>query len=199
MTNSGELRLTRCSETDAFLRGMIFRMGLLTDTDNRWSVVVSHHSVLIRRRLEDVFRYVATDFFDNYPQWSPEVCELEKLTAGDMAVGVKARQVRLDAGYRSEALFRVTEFECGHMLRFTSLSQPRFEVCYRFEHADVDTRLTFEFRTDLPLYLLPVRGYLEKVIRQGGGRVVTNLKMLLEAEEEAAVDDLRPGCPANRQ
>jgi hypothetical protein len=163
-------------------------MGLLTETDNKWSVVDSHHSVLIRRGLEDVFRYVATDFFDNYPKWSPEVCELEKLTTGQMAVGVKARQVRLDAVYRSEALFRVTEFERGRILRFTSLSQPRFEVCYRFERVDVDTRLSFDFRTDLPLYLLPVRGYLEKIIRQGGRRVVSNLKTLLEAEAEVAVE-----------
>jgi hypothetical protein len=163
-------------------------MGVLTATDNRWSVIDSHHNILIRRRLEDVFRFVATDFFDNYPRWSPEVCELEKLTAGEMAVGVKARQVRLDAGYRSEALFRVTQFERGHILRFTSLSKPRFEVCYRFDRVDIDTRLSFDFRTELPLYLLPVRGYLEKIIRQGGRRVVTNLKMLLEAEAEAAME-----------
>jgi hypothetical protein len=163
-------------------------MGLLTEADNKWSVIDSHHCVLIRRRLEYVFRFVATDFFDNYPRWSPEVCELEKLTAGEMAVGVQARQVRLDAGYRSEALFRVTEYERGHVLRFTSLSQPRFEVCYRFERVDVDTRLSFDFRTDLPLYLLPVRIYLENIIRQGGNRVVANLKVLLEAEAEAAVE-----------
>jgi hypothetical protein len=61
-------------------------------------------------------------------------------------------------------------------------------VCYRFERVDVDTRLSFDFRTDLPLYLLPVRIYLENIIRQGGNRVVANLKVLLEAEAEAAVE-----------
>ncbi|MGD2052893.1 MAG: SRPBCC family protein [Gammaproteobacteria bacterium] len=142
---------------------------------------------MIRRELEDVFRFVATEFFDNYLKWSPEVCQLEKLTAGEMRVGVKARQVRLDAGYRSEALFQVVDFKPDQVLRFTSLSKPRFEVCYRFEHVAADTRLSFDFRADLPLYLLPLSGYIEKIIGQSGRRVVANLKTMLEADAESTM------------
>jgi len=150
-------------------------------------VVESRNSVLIRREPEDVFRFVATEFFDNYPKWSPEVRQLEKLTAGEMRVGVKARQVRLDAGYRSEALFQVADFKPDQILRFISLSKPRFEVCYRFERVAADTRLSFDFRADLPLYLLPVSGYIEKIIRQSGRDVVANLKTMLETDAEGAV------------
>jgi hypothetical protein len=67
-----------------------------------------HNSVLINRSIEDVYRFIAVDFFENYQKWSPEVCELEQLTCGEMRVGVTGRQVRYDRGYRSEAYFRVT-------------------------------------------------------------------------------------------
>jgi hypothetical protein len=152
----------------------------MPEVDKKWLIVSSHDSVLLRRGLEDVFQYIAVDFFNNYPLMSPEVCELEKITPGEIRVGVTARQVRIDEGYRSEALFRVAELDPLRKLRFTSLSKPDFEVCYLFEPVSSSTRVTFNFQTVLPVYLLPFRRRIEKVIKRGGERVVANLKTLLE-------------------
>ncbi|MBT8119430.1 MAG: polyketide cyclase [Gammaproteobacteria bacterium] len=152
----------------------------MPEVNKKWSIVSSHDSVLLNRGLEDVFQFIAMDFFNNYQLISPQVCELEKITPGDIRVGVIARQVRIDEGYRSEALFRVSELVPMRKLRFTSLSKPDFEVCYLFEQVGPGTRVTFKFDTVLAVYMLPFRGHIEKIIKRGGKQVVANLRVLLE-------------------
>jgi hypothetical protein len=149
------------------------------------AMLCSHNTVLINRRIEDVYQFIAVDFFENYQKWSPEVCELEQLSSGEMRVGVTGRQVRYDRGYRSEAYFRVTEMMPLRELRFTSLSKPEFDVCYLFEPAAAATRLTFNFQLSPPLLMLPLHGLIEDVIEQGGRRVITNLQTLLETDVDA--------------
>ena len=139
----------------------------------------SHHSTVIRRSVEDVYQFVAIDFFRNYQKWSPEVSELEQITIGAMRVGVTGRQVRYDRGYRSEATFRVTRMTPLRELRFASLTKPEFDVCYRFEPTDTDTRISFEFKLRLPLFMLPLRERVAETVEQGGGRVVSNIRRLL--------------------
>jgi len=139
----------------------------------------SHHSTVIRRSVEDVYQFVAIDFFRNYQKWSPEVSELEQITTGAMRVGVTGRQVRYDRGYRSEATFRVTRMTPLRELRFASLTKPEFDVCYRFEPTDTDTRISFEFKLRLPLFMLPLRERVAETVEQGGGRVVSNIRRLL--------------------
>ena len=148
-------------------------------------MLCSQNSVLINRCVEDVYRFIAVDFFENYQKWSPEVCELEQLTCGEMRVGVTGRQVRYDHGYRSEAYFRVTVMMPLRELRFTSLSKPEFDVCYLFEPVAAATRLTFNFQLKPPLLMLPLHGVIEDVVKRGGRRVVTNLQTLLETDKDA--------------
>jgi len=148
-------------------------------------MLCSHNTVLINRSIEDVYDFIAVGFFENYQKWSPEVCELEQLTCGEMRVGVTGRQVRYDRGYRSEAYFRVTAMRPLRELRFTSLSKPDFDVCYLFEPAAAATRLTFDFQLRAPLMMLPLHSLIEDIIEQGGRRVVTNLQTLLETDAAA--------------
>jgi len=140
----------------------------------------TENSILIRRRVEDVYQFVAIDFFDNYPRWSPQVRELEKLSRGPMRVGVIGRQVRTDGGYRSEARFQVTHFTPLLELRFASMTKPRFEVRYRFARVASGTRLTFNFNLELPFLIRPLRHRVGEVVKGGGSRVLHNLKTLLE-------------------
>ena len=146
-----------------------------------------HNSVLIHRDIEDVYRYIAVDFFDNYQRWCPEVCELEKVTPGDMQVGIIGRQVRCDHGYRSEAYFKVTRLEPQREIHFASLSKPDFNVCYRFEPVAMATQVTFEFKIKPPLMGLPFRGRMREAMQQGGERVVANLQTLLEAGADVSM------------
>ena len=151
------------------------------------------HSILIRRNIEDVYRFVALDFFDNYPKWSPELLELEQLTSGPMRVGVNGRQVRCDDGYRYAAQFRVTGMLPQRELSFTSTSKPHFEVCYRFAPELASTRLTFAFRLQPTLVMLPFQNRIRGIIAQGGERVVANLRALLESGADESISGAPPG------
>ena len=143
-------------------------------------LIHSHHKTEVHRSIEDVYQFVAVDFFRNYRRWSPEVSELEQITAGAMRVGVTGRQVRHDQGYRSEAMFRVTRMTPLLELRFASLTKPEFDVCYRFESLSRITRIHFDFRLRLPLAMLPLHERIATIVDQSGSRVVGNLRALLD-------------------
>ena len=143
-------------------------------------LIHSHHRTVIHRSIEDVYQFVAVDFFRNYRRWSPEVSELEQITAGAMRVGMTGRQVRDDHGYRSEATFRVTRMKPLHELRFASLTKPEFDVYYRFEPVSSSTRIQFDFRLKLPLAMLPLHERIASIVDQSGNRVVGNIRALLD-------------------
>ncbi len=145
------------------------------------SLLQSHHHIVIHRSIEDVYQFVAVDFFHNYRKWAPEVSELQQTSAGAMRVGITGRQVRVDQGYRSEAVFRVTRMTELRELRFASISRPEFDVCYRFEPLASDTRISFDFKLKLPLMMLPFRDRVAQFVEQGGSRVVSNIRELLHA------------------
>jgi len=153
----------------------------------------TQNTIMISRKLPDVYRFVAVEFFDNYQKWSPEVCELEKLTYGEMRVGVEGRQTRHDEGHRSEARFRVTHLVSLRELRFASLSKPRFDVRYLFEPAPCGARLIFRFQLQLPVLMLPLRRRIADSVERGSERVVRNIKTLLESGTvEPKVADIAP-------
>ena len=158
--------------------------------DTLTTMLQTENSILIRRRIEDVYQFVATDFFETYPRWSPQVSELEKLSSGPMRVGVVGRQVRSDGGYRSEARFQVTHFTPLLELRFASMTKPGFEVHYRFEPVACDTRLTFNFNLELPFLIRPLRHRVGEVVKRGGSCVLHNLKILLETAPALDGDEL---------
>ncbi|MGB5601998.1 MAG: SRPBCC family protein, partial [Gammaproteobacteria bacterium] len=158
------------------------RMRSTTQVEMKPALLRSHNNIMIKRKVEDVYQFVAVDFFQNYRKWSPEVSELEQITRGAMRVGVTGRQVRYDLGYRSEATFRVTRLLPLRELRFASLSIPEFDVCYRFEPVTDATRLSFEFQLRLPLLMLPLQSRVDDIIKRGGNGVVNNLQALLEAD-----------------
>lgn len=144
----------------------------------------SHNSIVIKRSIEDVYQFVAVDFFANYQKWSPEVCELEQLTGGRMRVGVTGRQVRRDHGYLSEAYFRVTQMTPLRDLHFSSLSEPCFDVRYLFEPVAGATRLTFDFELTPSLAMLPFQSLVQNAVTQGGRRTVANLQTILQSDDE---------------
>ncbi len=81
-------------------------------------------SAEIERPVTTVFEFVAVEFFDNYPRWSPEVRELEPLDGNAVQAGIRARQVRVDRGRRSETVFRVTDLEPYRRVRFEGTPPP---------------------------------------------------------------------------
>ena len=153
------------------------------------AMIRAESSVLIQRPVEAVFQFVAVDFFENYRNWSPEVVELEKTSAGALCRGSTGRQVRCDGGHRSESHFRVTTYEPLRAIGFTSMSGPRYLVDYRFQPVASATRVTFSFQLEPELFLRPFQRLLDGAVRRGSDRVVRNLKRLLEAGVASAASE----------
>ncbi len=59
----------------------------------------------------EVFRFVATEHFDNHPRWDPSVVEMAATSPGPMHQGATARLVRSDGGKRTEGVMTVTEYQ----------------------------------------------------------------------------------------
>ena len=66
---------------------------------------------VIDRPPEDVFRFLATDHFQNHRTWDPAVEQMTPTSPGPMAKGATARLVRRDRGKAVEGTITVTEYE----------------------------------------------------------------------------------------
>jgi hypothetical protein len=68
-----------------------------------------------------VFRFVATDHFQNHPTWDPAVTSITQTSPGPMGVGTTARLVRTDRGRRVDGTMEVTEYQ--PVSSFTAVSR----------------------------------------------------------------------------
>ena len=156
---------------------------------NESSPVVASASVVVYRRAEEVFKFIGEDFFTNYPRWSPEVQELKQISGGPIKAGVRARQVRVDQGHRTESTFVVTIFQRAQRICFEGVSS-----AYRCDYELMalnpvsSTRLTFTFELPkLELFMRPFEKLIRVVAQDGAERTVRNLKRLIEADNTACV------------
>ena len=139
-------------------------------------------STLIARPAEQVFNFIAVDFFKNYERWSPEVVSLKPLSQGPVRIGTTCRQVRIDQGRRTESTFRVSRLEPGKHVEFEGTSSP-FRVCYQLDPTAEKTRLTFTFELSrLELFMRPFEKLIRIAMTEGAESVVRNIKRLIETE-----------------
>lgn len=146
---------------------------------------------VVERPQQAVFDFVATDFFRNYPRWSPEVRELAALSPGPLRVGSLGRQVRVDFGRRTEATFRVTRLEPGALIGFEGLSSP-FTIAYAFTPFGTHTRVTLTFQLlRLEFYMRPFERLIRSAVRDSVGATVRQLKSLAEREIAAPAAEVQ--------
>lgn len=149
--------------------------------------VVGKSNALINSSSDKLFEFIGNNLLDNYPRWSPEVRELEKLTDGPVKQGTLCRQVRIDQGNRSESTFKVNVFESGSRICFEGVSNP-----YRCDYAiepvnETACRITFIFELlDLELHMKPFEKLVRIAIQDGTDRTVHNIKKLIEAESPSS-------------
>lgn len=138
-------------------------------------------SAVIACPIGGVFEFVGHGFFQNYPRWSPQVVELEPLTAGPIGAGTAARQVTLDRGIRTESTFEITMFGPPRLLGIQGLSEP-FKSFYEFEEKScASTRVLFTFELEeRALFMRPFETLIRSALEQGALRTVENLKQLVE-------------------
>jgi hypothetical protein len=68
-------------------------------------------SQVIDRPPAEVFRFVATEHFQNHPKWDPAVTSITKTFPGPIRVGTTARLVRTDRGRQLQGSMEVTEYQ----------------------------------------------------------------------------------------
>ena len=151
-------------------------------------MVKTQADILIERAPPRVFKFVADDFFLNYPRWSPEVQFLEALTAGPIQVGWRGRQIRLDHGRRTDSEFRVTVFEPERRLSFEGTTSG-YRIDYQFEPCAVRTRICFTFELlEIGMAMQPFRNMIRNKVQQTTDRMAANLKCLIECELSPGAD-----------
>ncbi|NBQ67712.1 MAG: polyketide cyclase [Nitrosomonadaceae bacterium] len=153
-------------------------LGLFKD-----SPVIGKASAIIRSPTDKLFNFIGNDLLINYPRWSPEVKELEKLTDGPIKLGTVCRQVRVDQGNRSESTFKVKFFDIGARICFEGVSNP-YRCDYVIESVNAsDSRITFIFELlSLDLHVRPFEKLVRIAVQDGTERTVKNIKKLIEAE-----------------
>ncbi|MGR8941821.1 MAG: SRPBCC family protein [Gammaproteobacteria bacterium] len=140
-------------------------------------------SIVIDRPVDRVFHFIAVDFFENYPRWSPEVQELKLLSAPPLQLHSLVRQVRIDNGQRSESTFKVTSFKANQKLVFEGVSNA-YRCSYDFipKNPYAATEITFTFELlKLELFMLPFEKLIRIAVQDGAKRTVRNLKRLIES------------------
>ena len=154
-------------------------LGLFKD-----SPVIGKASAIIQSPSDKLFNFIGIDLLINYPRWSPEVKELEKLTDGAIKQGTICRQVRIDQGNRSESIFKVKIFDSGTRICFEGVSNP-YRCDYVIESVNSsDSQLTFIFELlSLDLHVRPFEKLVRIAVQDGTERTVKNIKKLIEAEQ----------------
>jgi len=146
------------------------------------TVVKARASTLITATPQQVFEFIAVNFEQNYPRWSPEVKALEMLTPSPLRLGTQARQVRVDQGRQSNSTFSVTAFEPPRRVSFAE-GNDQFRTDYQVDPLGQQTRLTFAFELRrMELYMRPFEKLIRVAIQDGAERVVRNIKSLIERE-----------------
>ncbi len=140
-------------------------------------------SIVINQPVDKVFNFIAVDFFENYPRWSPEVQELELLSPPPLQLNSLVRQVRIDNGQRSESTFKITTFKVCEKLVFEGVSNA-YRCTYDFTptNQSANTHVTFMFELlKLELFMLPFEKLIHIAVEEGAKRTVRNLKNLIES------------------
>lgn len=140
--------------------------------------------IIVNRPVEKVFNFIAVDFFENYPRWSPEVKDLELLSEPPLQLNSLVRQVRVDNGQRSESTFRITAYHVNRKLIFEGVSNA-YRCSYDFSSSDFSaaTEVSFCFELlKLELFMLPFEKLIRIAVQDGATRTVRNLKNLIELD-----------------
>lgn len=149
-------------------------------------MISARSQINIGHPVSKVYAFVVTDFFKNYPRWSPEVVELEAIGEKNIALGARGRQIRVDQGRRSETRFQVTELVDNKRAVFDGDLQAKFAIRYNFEAInDHECLLVFEFELKkLDFFMMPFQKLIKLAIQDGAERTIRNIKRLIEFDSK---------------
>jgi Polyketide cyclase / dehydrase and lipid transport len=141
-------------------------------------------SVVIKANSEEVFSFVAENFFLNYSKWAPEVVELEPLDGNKVFVGAKGRQVREDNDSLVESIFELIEYNPSSIFILQGLNSP-YKHTYVIESEDqnTQTRLTFKFDLlEIEIFMRPFEKLIRVAIEDGAENTVEKIRDLISTQ-----------------
>lgn len=143
-------------------------------------VTVESH-IVIHQPVEKVFRYVAIDFFVNYPRWMPSIVGSEKTSEGPIGNGTTGRQVFQEGRQRLETSLQVSDYEPNRKISIFNSSGPYLKLGFQFEPVQEGTHLICMVELEVKGPIRWFRPLLTRRARQVARRIVINLRDRLEA------------------
>lgn len=140
-------------------------------------------SINIDKPSQEVFSFIADNFFENYPKWASDVVQLEPLDSNQVFVGNKAKQFRDDNGTIVESVFEITEYQPYIKFMFQGLTSP-YKHIYSIDYDSENNKsqLTFRFEIlEIDVFMKPFQKLIRIAIEDGAESSVENIKQLLEA------------------
>ncbi len=142
-------------------------------------------TIIIDRPVNEVFDFVAVNFFTNYPKWAPEVVEFEPLNGTVVEIGSQARQLRYDQAQEAETILQVTTFKANEQLIIEAVSG-EFRDYYHFEENQQSTMLTFRFEIlHVEVFMKPFAKLIKTAIEEGIENSLQNIKNLMMHKENS--------------
>ena len=137
-------------------------------------------SVVIQRRVEDVFAFIADQ--TNAPRWQFDLLEVKRITDAPIGVGTRHTAVRKFMGRRLELTNEYIRFVPNHEVTFTGEGGPRFETSYFTEPTANGTLLTCRMQMEPGGLLNLAEPLIATGLRRDFATNFRDLKALLEAE-----------------
>jgi len=150
----------------------------------------------VQRPVEDVFRFVANEFFETMPRWDSETIEVKKTSEGRPGVGATGRRISIGKeGLRVESEIEVTIYEANRKFSFQAVGIPagtysirgrtpepvRVAFTFEFEPAGQETKVAIRVEWDSKAIPWVARSSFSGAF-QGGVRTMANrLKTILES------------------
>lgn len=146
--------------------------------------VAGESSVTINKPVPEVFSYMGTHFFDNYPNWAVEVVEFEPLDGKEVFIGARAKQIRQENNAKVESVFAITDYQPCSKLMFQGVKDP-YRHSYLLESTGESksaAHLTFRFELlELDVFMRPFQKLIRAAIEDGTENTLANIKKLIDS------------------
>ena len=101
-------------------------------------------TILFQKPVDEVFKFVATDYVRNHPRWDARSVKTE--LQGPMATGARGVETRREGPATRAYDFEVVDFQSNKHMRFKArCGSTRFAAVYLFEPTTNGSQLTMDF------------------------------------------------------
>ncbi|MCH9697144.1 MAG: SRPBCC family protein [Gammaproteobacteria bacterium] len=145
----------------------------------------AEEEIIIEKKIDEVFEFVAVNFLTKYPKWSPEIKEIHALSDGPVITGYQFKQIREENEETIETIMTVAQFIPKTHFSYQSITEPIAGYYYFEKNNDDTTKLTFKFKlNDIELSMRPFAKLIKAAISEGVNQSLKNIKCLMETNNQ---------------